>query len=201
MQVKNNQSVSQQTLQPATKKRDNADFQKALADFYLIHEQSQITGVSTYIYNKAIEKLGFKEGENLKAIQLLKQYAFDTGAPSIEAITKYGDTTQEVGNHTYMKNNNKKAKNLQTNSSENKADTQKPYNYFDAAKKLSQVISKDDQKKTLATLLKKEKIQNPSAPAPATNNDLLTLAEEFLHQKMTQTQPVSMLNELLTLKK
>jgi len=191
MEINNNFTLSQQTSQPQTKKRDSADFQKALADFYIIHEQSQITGVSTYKYNKAIEKLGFQEGEDLRAIQLLKQYGYDISAPSIEAITKYGDIIQEVGNHTYMRDNSKEAKNLQVNSSDSKTDTQKPYNYFDAAEKISKVIPKEDQKKTLTQVVKP--MQNESLSlsekTAASQNDLLTLVEQFLQKSLSGQQP------------
>jgi len=96
-------SLSQNTTSSSSPTQESASFQAALDAFYELHQQSQITGVSTAKYNAALESLGLEAGDNLEAIHLLSANGYNTGAPSVDAILKYGDTTQEVGNHSYMK--------------------------------------------------------------------------------------------------
>lgn len=83
---------------------------EALANFYEIHQRSQITGVPTNEYNNAVKALGVDISEPFfqnKAIELLNQYQFNTDFPSLEAVLKYGNTQQDHGNRAYMIGNGK----------------------------------------------------------------------------------------------
>lgn len=76
--------------------------QQATEAFYQIHQRSQITGVPTNEYNQAMKDIGFQPGENLDAIRWLGQQGYATGAPSVEAILKYGNQADASSNRTYM---------------------------------------------------------------------------------------------------
>lgn len=83
---------------------------EALANFYEIHQRSQITGVPTNEYNNAVKALGIDISEPFfqnKAIELLNNYNFNTNFPTKEAVLKYGNTQQDHGNRAYMIGNGK----------------------------------------------------------------------------------------------
>ena len=162
-------------------KTDMTSFASALNKFYEIHQRSQITGVSTFEYNKALSNLGLEKGDNLDAIHLLESNGYNTGAPSIESIVKYGNTSQKIGNHSYMKDETKVLKQEKAVMQEKVATTQKPYNYFDAAKKISAVIPQAQTKLTLSTLLQNEMPQ--SSEKQTSTFDLLDLTQKFLSTK------------------
>jgi len=188
---------------------NSASFEKALNRFYEIHQRSQITGVSTFEYNKALNDLGLKKGDNFKAIHLLQNNGYNTNAPSIESIVKYGNTSQKIGNHSYMKEEtkvdvpNKLATSEQVVTSEKPtmtkevSTTPKPYNYFDAAKKISAIIPQEKTKLTLSNLLQSE---IPKSNEQQTSTfDLLELTQKFLSmQKNTNNKDI--LITLLNLK-
>ena len=80
---------------------------EALDAFYEIHQRSQITGVSTYVYNKALDSIGIDSSQTFSAIEginLLQAYGYNTNKPTDEAILKYGTADQEHGNKSYMQN-------------------------------------------------------------------------------------------------
>lgn len=97
--------LSQSTTSANT--NSTASFQAHLDEFYEIHQRSQITGVPTSIYKASLANLGLDTEDTwagMKAINLLKEHGYNTGKPSDEAILKYGNTDQEHGNKSYMKN-------------------------------------------------------------------------------------------------
>jgi hypothetical protein len=76
---------------------------KAIENFYEVHQRSQITGVPTSEYKAAVAALGLcADKEPFAAIKLLQDNGFDTGAPSLEAILKYGVAPQASGNQSYL---------------------------------------------------------------------------------------------------
>jgi hypothetical protein len=76
---------------------------KAIENFYEVHQRSQITGVPTSEYKAAVAALGLDaDKEPFAAIKLLQENGFDTGAPSLEAILKYGARPQVSGNQSYL---------------------------------------------------------------------------------------------------
>lgn len=85
----------------------SSSFKEALDAFYEIHQRSQITGVSTHIYNKALDSIGIDSSQAFSAIEginLLQAYGYNTNRPTDEAILKYGTADQEHGNKSYMQN-------------------------------------------------------------------------------------------------
>ncbi len=85
----------------------SSSFKEALDAFYEIHQRSQITGVSTYVYNKALDSIGIDSSQTFSAIEginLLQAYGYNTNRPTDEAILKYGTADQEHGNKSYMQN-------------------------------------------------------------------------------------------------
>lgn len=76
---------------------------QAIENFYEVHQRSQITGVPTSEYKAAVAALGLDAGkEPFAAIKLLQDNGFDTSAPSLEAILKYGARPQVSGNQSYL---------------------------------------------------------------------------------------------------
>jgi len=76
---------------------------QAILNFYDIHQRSQITGVPIAEYNAAVAALGLDaEKDPFAAIQVLQEAGFETGAPSLGAILKYGATPQISGNQSYL---------------------------------------------------------------------------------------------------
>lgn len=76
---------------------------KAIEHFYEVHQRSQITGVPRSEYKAAVAALGLDaDKEPFAAIKLLQDNGFDTGAPSLEAILKYGAAPQVSGNQSYL---------------------------------------------------------------------------------------------------
>jgi hypothetical protein len=76
---------------------------KAIVNFYEVHQRSQITGVPTSEYKAAVAALGLDvDKEPFAAIKLLQDNGFNTGAPSLEAILKYGAAPQVSGNQSYL---------------------------------------------------------------------------------------------------
>lgn len=109
LSISNNNSasntLSSQNLQTTTS--SSTSFAQALEDFYELHQRSQITGVSTYEYNRALENLGIDSQDSRAAfegIELLQTNGYTTGKPTDEAILEYGSVDQAQGNKTYMKN-------------------------------------------------------------------------------------------------
>lgn len=191
MSTINNLLASNTGMQTTSTKTDRSQksditFQKALENFYEIHQRSQITGVSTFEYNNALKDLGLQKDDALKAIHLLQSNGYTTGAPSIEAILKYGDTPQTTGNHSYMK----VAQNVQK-------DIEKPVNYFDAAQKISAIIPKEETKLTLGEVLKKE--MPTSNEEQTSTSDLLDLTQRFLNIKYSsiESNPLSTLLQMI----
>ncbi len=85
----------------------SSSFKEALDAFYEIHQRSQITGVSTYVYNKALDSIGIDSSQTFSAVEginLLQTYGYNTNRPTDEAILKYGALDQEHGNKSYMQN-------------------------------------------------------------------------------------------------
>jgi len=82
---------------------EGTDRAKALENFYEIHQRSQITGVPTAVYNSAIKTLGLDPVQDpFAGIRALQEAGFDTGAPSLAAILKYGAEPKAQGNQSYM---------------------------------------------------------------------------------------------------
>jgi hypothetical protein len=76
---------------------------QAIENFYEVHQRSQITGVPTSEYKAAVAALGLDaDNEPFAAIKLLQEKGFETGAPSLEAILKYGAEPQVSGNQSYL---------------------------------------------------------------------------------------------------
>lgn len=76
---------------------------KAIENLYEVHQRSQITGVPTSEYKAAVAALGLDaDKEPFAAIRLLQDKGYDTGAPSLEAILKYGAAPQASGNQSYL---------------------------------------------------------------------------------------------------
>ena len=70
-------------------------FDKALDDFYQIHQQSQLGGVPTSIYNKAVERLGLDSSDPFAGIHALEESGYQTCAPSINAILQFGKPSSQ----------------------------------------------------------------------------------------------------------
>ena len=78
--------------------------QKALKAFYQVHQRSQITGVPTNEYNQAIAALGLDKGQSFAATDMLNKAGYNTGMPSVEAILRYGNTSDTgTGNLSFLK--------------------------------------------------------------------------------------------------
>lgn len=76
---------------------------QAILNFYDIHQRSQITGVPISEYKAAVAALGLDpEKDTFAAINLLQEKGFETGAPSLAAILKYGAAPQVSGNQSYL---------------------------------------------------------------------------------------------------
>jgi hypothetical protein len=89
---------SEQTLTSDAEKRS-----QAILHFYDIHQRSQITGVPIPEYNAAVAALGLDaEKDPFAAIQVLQEAGFETGAPTLGAILKYGAAPQTSGNQSYL---------------------------------------------------------------------------------------------------
>jgi hypothetical protein len=182
MQVQNNLSVSTLTSKTNSTK-DSTKFQEALKHFDELYQQSQVSGVSTYLFTKALEGIGLHKGDDLKGIELLRQHHFNTSAPSINAILKYGNIQQTSGNHSYMKEQA-----IEQKPKDTEKDTEKPSkidetpiaqdikkidkklkidvsnakNYFDVAKKLDTTISAEDRHLNINQILSLDKYTIPT---------------------------------------
>lgn len=104
-------SSTSSVLSSSSNNTKNITLKEALDNFYELHQQSQVSGVSTSKYNAAVESLGIdtsKSSSGLEAINLLKVNGYDTGKPKLEAILKYGtvantsDIKNMSGNKSYM---------------------------------------------------------------------------------------------------
>ena len=85
-------------------KSDESPHEKAIKAFYEVHQRSQITGVPTNEYNRAIAALGLGEGQSFAATDMLNKAGYDTGMPSVEAILRYGNTSDtSIGNLSFLK--------------------------------------------------------------------------------------------------
>lgn len=83
--------------------KEAENFERALANFYQIHQRSQITGVPTTEYNNAVRALGLDPDDDpLAGIKMLEQAGFTTGSPTIGAILEHGATPQAQGNQSYL---------------------------------------------------------------------------------------------------
>ena len=81
--------------------------QKALKAFYQVHQRSQITGVPTNEYNQAIAALGLDKGQSFAATDMLNKAGYNTGMPSVEAILRYGNPSDNsTGNLNFLKGGN-----------------------------------------------------------------------------------------------
>jgi hypothetical protein len=98
------QDAFRQLLKNQTSQISSVDHRaQAIEKFYEVHQRSQITGVPTSEFKAAVAGLGLDaDKEPFAAIKLLQENGFDTGAPSLEAILKYGATPQTSGNQSYL---------------------------------------------------------------------------------------------------
>ena len=88
-------------------KSDESPHEKAIKAFYEVHQRSQITGVPTNEYNQVIAALGLGEGQSFAATDMLNKAGYHTGMPSVEAILRYGNTSDTVsGNLNFLKGGN-----------------------------------------------------------------------------------------------
>ena len=88
-------------------KSDESPHEKAIKAFYEVHQRSQITGVPINEYNQAIAALGLGEGQIFAATDMLNKAGYNTGMPSVEAILRYGNTSDtSTGNLNFLKGGN-----------------------------------------------------------------------------------------------
>ena len=88
-------------------KSDESPHEKAIKAFYEVHQRSQITGVPTNEYNQVIAALGLGEGQIFAATDMLNKAGYHTGMPSVEAILRYGNTSDTIsGNLNFLKGGN-----------------------------------------------------------------------------------------------
>ncbi len=155
MQIQNNVTDISVTKQTSVSNANSTKFQTALKHFDDLYQKSQVSGVSTSLFTKALEGIGLHKGDDLKGIELLKEYGHNTGAPSVEAILKYGNTQQKSGNHNYMKESSKKlttapqqtmTKEIKKIDKALKINVSQAHNYYDVAKKLNDTIDAQDKK-------------------------------------------------------
>lgn len=92
-----------QTFASALATAQNQVSDTAIAKFYDIYQQSQITGVPTSKFNKALADIGFKPDQVNDAVAMMQSRGHNTDQPTIGAILKYGSEPSAVGNQTYMK--------------------------------------------------------------------------------------------------
>ena len=91
----------------AVNNSNESPHQKALKAFYQVHQRSQITGVPTSEYNQAIAALGLDKGQSFAATDMLNKAGYNTGMPSVEAILRYGNTSDtSTGNLNFLKGGN-----------------------------------------------------------------------------------------------
>ena len=207
MQV-NSQTTSQvmQTQPETATVSDNKKFQQALENFYEIHQQSQITGVSTKKYNDALNDLGLEADEALDAIHLLQSNGYSTGAPSVAAITKYGNTSQDVGNKSYMRHSEPIMQEKKVVSNEDtitvtedtpEVKETENFNYYDTAVAIEDLLSDEDKTKNLSQLFSEvPTLQKNETTKPSTEN-LLEMSKEFIAFRTTATSNAN--NSLETL--
>ena len=91
----------------AVNNSNESPHEKALKAFYQVHQRSQITGVPTSEYNQAIAALGLDKGQSFAATDMLNKAGYNTGMPSVEAILRYGNTSDtSTGNLNFLKGGN-----------------------------------------------------------------------------------------------
>lgn len=194
--------------QTSTATTDTSAFQAALDAFYEIHQQSQITGVPTTIYNQALAKIGIDTSDTFAAsegISLLQSYGYNTDKPTDEAIVKYGNLDVSYGNKSYMKNGASLASDaLKEEITTLNEETDNKYagaqNYYDIALENIQNPTKQTSvatKVTVSSIVNAQTEQNDVQPTAVDTDQTKTLSslstDDTLQTKL-KTQILSLVN-------